>query len=108
MAQTLRQYLQASASDAVPDVSSGSMTAHHACLNRASLPATIVAVAYVQVPQGCGPPKLQPVAQALSSPISGVLGDKYDRTSIISLGAFLWGTMTFAIGLSTSIHQVLM
>lgn len=44
--------------------------------------------------------------QALSSPISGVLGDKYDRTHIIAVGCFLWGIMTTAIGLSTSIYQV--
>lgn len=44
--------------------------------------------------------------QAMSSPVSGVLGDKYDRTHIIALGCFLWGIMTTAIGLSTSIYQV--
>ena len=45
-------------------------------------------------------------AQALSSPISGILGDKYDRTHIVAFGCFLWGIMTTAIGFSTSIHQV--
>lgn len=44
--------------------------------------------------------------QALMSPASGLLGDRFDRTHIIALGALLWGVMTFAIGLSTSIHQV--
>ncbi len=47
-------------------------------------------------------------AQALSSPISGILGDKYDRTHIVAFGCFLWGIMTTAIGFSTSIHQVLL
>ena len=44
--------------------------------------------------------------QALSSPVSGVLGDKVDRTHIVALGCFLWGVMTAAIGMSHSLHQV--
>ena len=44
--------------------------------------------------------------QALSSPISGVLGDKVDRTRIVSFGCFLWGVMTAAIGMSVSLRQV--
>ena len=44
--------------------------------------------------------------QALSSPISGVLGDKVDRTHIVSFGCFLWGVMTAAIGMSVSLRQV--
>ena len=44
--------------------------------------------------------------QALSSPVSGVLGDKVDRTHIVALGCFLWGVMTAAIGMSASLHQV--
>lgn len=47
------------------------------------------------------------LVQAMSSPVSGVLGDKYDRTHIIALGCFLWGIMTTAIGLSTSIYQAM-
>ena len=46
--------------------------------------------------------------QALSSPVSGVLGDKVDRTHIVALGCFLWGVMTAAIGMSHSLHQVLL
>lgn len=44
--------------------------------------------------------------QALSSPISGVLGNKVDRTHIVSFGCFLWGVMTAAIGMSVSLRQV--
>ena len=44
--------------------------------------------------------------QAATSPISGVLGDKYDRTHIVAFGCFLWGIMTALIGFSTSLHQV--
>ena len=47
------------------------------------------------------------VLQALSSPVSGILGDKYDRTHIVAFGCCLWGIMTAFIGLSSSIHQVL-
>lgn len=43
--------------------------------------------------------------QAASSPISGILGDKYNRTHIVAVGCFLWGIMTAVIGLSTSLHQ---
>ena len=38
--------------------------------------------------------------------MSGILGDKYDRTHIVAFGCFLWGIMTTAIGLSTSVRQV--
>lgn len=44
--------------------------------------------------------------QAISSPISGVLGDKVDRTHIVSFGCFLWGVMTAAIGMAVSLRQV--
>lgn len=47
------------------------------------------------------------MVQALSSPLSGVLGDKYDRTHIVAFGCFLWGIMTTAIGFSTSIYQAM-
>ena len=43
--------------------------------------------------------------QAATSPISGVLGDKYDRTHIVAFGCFLWGIMTALIGFSTSLQQ---
>ncbi len=45
-------------------------------------------------------------AQALASPLSGLIGDKADRTKVVAAGCFLWGVMTSAIGLSTSISQV--
>lgn len=44
--------------------------------------------------------------QALSSPISGVVGNKVDRTHIVSFGCFLWGIMTAAIGMADSLRQV--
>lgn len=45
------------------------------------------------------------VSQAASSPISGIMGDKYNRTHIVAAGCLLWGVMTALIGLSTSLHQ---
>lgn len=47
------------------------------------------------------------MVQAATSPISGVLGDKYDRTHIVAFGCFLWGVMTAVIGFSTSLHQAM-
>ncbi len=35
----------------------------------------------------------------------GLLGDRLDRTHIIAFGCFLWGVMTMAIGLSTTLTQ---
>ncbi|KAK9813231.1 hypothetical protein WJX72_011069 [[Myrmecia] bisecta] len=48
------------------------------------------------------------MVQALSSPVSGLLGDKYDRTHIVAFGCFLWGIMTSVIGLSTSLRQAML
>ena len=45
-------------------------------------------------------------AQALASPFTGVLGDKCNRIGIIAAGTLLWGIMTAAIGLSTTLPQV--
>ncbi|CAL8463252.1 g2786 [Coccomyxa elongata] len=47
------------------------------------------------------------LVQALSSPIGGLLGDRLDRTHIIAFGCFLWGVMTMAIGLSTTLTQAM-
>ncbi len=44
--------------------------------------------------------------QALFSPFTGILGDKFNRIIIIAIGTFLWGIMTAAIGLSTTLPQV--
>ena len=44
--------------------------------------------------------------QALSSPFTGILGDKCNRIGIIAAGTLLWGIMTAAIGLSTTLPQV--
>mmetsp|Transcript_21506 Transcript_21506/g.51310 ORF Transcript_21506/g.51310 Transcript_21506/m.51310 type:complete len:506 (+) Transcript_21506:414-1931(+) len=40
------------------------------------------------------------LVQALTSPLSGVLGDIHDRVQIIAAGCFLWGVMTAAMGLA--------
>mmetsp|Transcript_16591 Transcript_16591/g.43015 ORF Transcript_16591/g.43015 Transcript_16591/m.43015 type:complete len:537 (+) Transcript_16591:330-1940(+) len=39
------------------------------------------------------------LVQALTSPLSGALGDTHDRGQIIAAGCFLWGIMTAAMGL---------
>lgn len=44
--------------------------------------------------------------QALASPLSGLIGDKADRTKVVAAGCLLWGVMTSAIGLATTIPQV--
>ena len=44
--------------------------------------------------------------QALVSPLSGLLGDNCNRIHIVAAGTFLWGAMTAAIGLSTTLAQV--
>ncbi|PRW33724.1 MFS general substrate transporter [Chlorella sorokiniana] len=43
--------------------------------------------------------------QALTSPISGLVGDRYDRSYVVAFGCLLWGVMTAAIGLSRSLGQ---
>jgi hypothetical protein len=44
--------------------------------------------------------------QALISPLTGILGDKFNRIILVVVGTFLWGIMTAAIGLSTTLSQV--
>lgn len=44
--------------------------------------------------------------QALASPLSGLIGDKADRTKVVAAGCMLWGVMTSAIGLATTMPQV--
>ena len=46
------------------------------------------------------------VLQAFASPLSGLVGDKHDRAKMVAAGCFLWGIMTSAVGLSTSLGQV--
>ncbi len=43
----------------------------------------------------------------MSSPLSGVLGDHYDRTLVVSAGCLLWGICTALVGVSTSIRQAM-
>ena len=50
---------------------------------------------------------LAPAAlQAFASPLSGLVGDRADRAKMVAAGCFLWGIMTSAVGLSTSLGQV--
>lgn len=56
------------------------------------------------------PPALHPPSccmQALTSPLSGLVGDRYDRSYVVAFGCLLWGVMTAAIGLSRSLGQAL-
>ncbi|KAF8072654.1 hypothetical protein HT031_000314 [Scenedesmus sp. PABB004] len=39
-------------------------------------------------------------AQTLASPLSGILGDRYDRVLVLASGAFIWGIMTSAMALT--------
>ena len=45
--------------------------------------------------------------QALSSPLSGLLGDRCDRSYVVAAGCLLWGVMTAAIGLSRTLGQAM-
>lgn len=47
------------------------------------------------------------LVQALSSPVSGILGDRYDRTLVVAVGCCLWGLMTSALGFVTSLNQAM-
>uniref|UniRef100_A0A061SJ97 Mfs general substrate transporter n=1 Tax=Tetraselmis sp. GSL018 TaxID=582737 RepID=A0A061SJ97_9CHLO len=47
------------------------------------------------------------IVQALTSPISGVLGDRYDRAYVISAGCCIWGLMTSGLGLSFSLQMAM-
>ena len=46
------------------------------------------------------------IVQALATPLSGILGDRLDRTYVIAGGALLWGVMTIAMGLANTAGQV--
>jgi MFS family permease len=46
------------------------------------------------------------VLQTLASPLSGILGDRYNRVAVLSTGAFIWGIMTSAMALTVTLHQV--
>ncbi|BDA49896.1 probable quinolone resistance protein NorA at N-terminal half [Coccomyxa sp. Obi] len=47
------------------------------------------------------------LVQALVSPLSGLLGDNCNRIQIVAAGTFLWGAMTAAIGVSTTLAQAM-
>ncbi len=44
-------------------------------------------------------------AQALVSPLSGLLGDNLNRIHLVAAGTLLWGGMAAAIGMATSLPQ---
>lgn len=46
------------------------------------------------------------MVQTLASPLSGILGDRFDRVLVLSSGAFIWGIMTSAMALTVTLHQV--
>lgn len=53
------------------------------------------------------PPFFPPLLlQTLSSPLSGILGDRYDRVLVMSTGAFIWGVMTSAMAVTVTLRQV--
>ncbi|GBF89652.1 MFS general substrate transporter [Raphidocelis subcapitata] len=47
------------------------------------------------------------LVQTLSSPLSGVLGDRCDRRLVLASGAFIWGAMTSAIAASSRLHTAM-
>lgn len=47
------------------------------------------------------------MCQALSSPVAGILGDSFDRTKIILIGAVLWAIMNLAISASTTLSAAM-
>jgi MFS family permease len=51
-------------------------------------------------------PLLLLLLQTLASPLSGILGDRYNRVAVLSTGAFIWGIMTSAMALTVTLHQV--
>jgi len=47
------------------------------------------------------------LTQAVASPLAGILGDRLDRPRIVAFAAILWGLMTIALGLMTSVNQAM-
>lgn len=47
------------------------------------------------------------LVQALASPVSGFLGDRHDRISIIAVGCVIWGIMTSALAAATSVNEAM-
>ena len=43
--------------------------------------------------------------QALVSPLSGLLGDNFNRIHLVAAGTLLWGFMAAAIGMATTLSQ---
>lgn len=59
------------------------------------------------LPTGPAPAPHHPT-QALASPFSGILGDRYDRAYVVAAGCLCWGVMTSLMGLSTSLGQAML
>jgi MFS family permease len=47
------------------------------------------------------------LVQTVASPVSGCLGDRFDRTKVIATGCFLWAVMTSMVGLSSTLHEAM-
>eukprot|EP00878_Enallax_costatus_P019399 GHUV01020468.1.p1 GENE.GHUV01020468.1~~GHUV01020468.1.p1 ORF type:complete len:515 (+),score=144.64 GHUV01020468.1:258-1802(+) len=47
------------------------------------------------------------MVQTLASPLSGILGDRFDRILVLSSGAFIWGIMTSAMALTVTLRQAM-
>lgn len=92
--------------------SPGEPFAWHACCRsmaaeNSPMVVRIALASHLASPLSC-PVDLPAALQALTSPISGLVGDRYDRTYVVAFGCLLWGVMTAAIGLSRSLGQALL
>ncbi|KAK9838092.1 hypothetical protein WJX81_000768 [Elliptochloris bilobata] len=47
------------------------------------------------------------LVQAASSPMAGLLGDRLDRVHLVATGCLLWAACTAAIGMSTTLTQMM-
>lgn len=47
------------------------------------------------------------LSQALASPAAGILGHRFNRITVLSIGAVIWGAMTFGFGFTTSVAAAL-
>lgn len=68
-----------------------------------------VGAALHTTPTGLGSLTLfRSIIQAACYPLAAYMASRYNRTHIISLGAFLWAGATFLVGISGSFLQVLL
>ena len=83
----------------------------HTCIHRVAqvLPAVYLFVgrSLNATPSQLGAVTLcRALVQTMASPLSGILGDRYDRVSVLASGAFIWAVMTSAMAMSTTQQQV--